>query len=254
MSTIKIVSEKSFFKQAENPTSEGDNAQGKVYFVRKAINTRAEQADGWFYDIEWQDIYERGCSTGIWELQTATEVVEVKHTKRDKTKPSRASGSAKAKKVIKKVVTEVEKDLPARGQVSPSKKASRAKSEADSEVVSYSSCNHHISQDANHSINSCQRAVRDHLARKTRMLQMHRKTRTFPRTMTLTPMWTLYLLHPKKKNHPPSRSLHLMTMMSLVLSLQAGGSARPLARLRRAKRLLASADEQLQVALLLSSS
>lgn len=103
LSHIKVTSYESFEARQHGRHFQEDGAANEVlddddeepFFIRKALNTRAEPGDGWFYDINWQDVFETGCASGNWEIKLHQEP-EAKQSKPQKTKArARSKGFSK---------------------------------------------------------------------------------------------------------------------------------------------------------------
>lgn len=112
ISPIRVVSHAKF---ESTPTNEDEEDDCPTFFIRKAMNAKADQGEGWFYDIEWQDVYEQALTSGNWELQMAVEPKE-KQTKAAKGKKAtaekKAGSQATPKRIAKKGVKEVSANLP----------------------------------------------------------------------------------------------------------------------------------------------
>lgn len=114
LSPIRVLSHKAFQQEQGSDSVESENDR-PMFFVRKAMNTKAETGEGWFYDIEWQDVYERALTSGNWELQTGQGVNgKSKASRTGKRKPAaKAKQQQKTpKKIAKKAVKEVSANLP----------------------------------------------------------------------------------------------------------------------------------------------
>lgn len=133
LSPVRVLSQKAFEQEAEMPEAEDDRP---TFFVRKAMNTKADQDEGWFYDIDWQEVYERALTSGNWELQTGQKAAETR-SKAAKTKPTKAKKEQKTpKRIAKKAVKEVAANLPVPKAATP--RASR-QSSVDTEAQEASS-------------------------------------------------------------------------------------------------------------------
>ena len=111
---IRVISHSAFEKESADLDESTEDDGRPTFFIRKAMNAKAEQGEGWFYDIEWQDVYERALTSGNWELQTAAEKPKkaAKAEKGKKAPPTKKGKQATPKKIAKKAIKEISATLP----------------------------------------------------------------------------------------------------------------------------------------------
>ena len=133
-SKIRILSHAAFLAESKEVAAVDEN----TFFIRKALNTKAEQADGWFYDVEWQDLYEKASASGNWELHVAIEEFNVPKRHKGKGKSKTGKGlewdGLEHRTVKKKVLREVPRDIPNRAEEAAVKKKSASMSQIDARV------------------------------------------------------------------------------------------------------------------------
>lgn len=82
------------------------------------MNTKFDAGEGWYFDIDWQVVYEKARASGNWELKTASsKAKKVPATPKGKKTPSKSKkdltkSAKKRQKVVKSIVEEVTGDLP----------------------------------------------------------------------------------------------------------------------------------------------
>ncbi len=111
---IRVISHEAFEKEQANADALNEDDARPTFFIRKAMNAKADQGEGWFYDIEWQDVYERALTSGNWELKTAAEKPK-KPAKAEKGKKAATNKKGKQttpKKIAKNVIKEISATLP----------------------------------------------------------------------------------------------------------------------------------------------
>lgn len=126
LNPINVVSETRFQKEGEPE---------ETYFIRKAMNTKFDAGEGWYFDIDWQVVYEKARASGNWELKTAASKKKQAASSKMKQTPSKGKDPAvsksakKRQKVVKSIVKEVTVDLPkVRSDEEDSRRSSRASS------------------------------------------------------------------------------------------------------------------------------
>lgn len=137
LNPIKVVSYAQY--QAENQSE-------STYFIRKAMNIQFDAGEGWYFDIDWQVVYEKARASGNWELKTASS-----KTRKDtsctkgkkapsKSKSTITKSAKKRQKVVKSIVEEVTGDLPKTSKVlkyEDNQRSSRASS-VETDIVGHS--------------------------------------------------------------------------------------------------------------------
>lgn len=90
--------------------------EDSTYFIRKAMNVKFDAGEGWYFDIDWQIVYEKARASGNWELKTASskpKQTPVKGRKQaSKGKEALTKSAKKRQKVVKSLVEEVTGDIP----------------------------------------------------------------------------------------------------------------------------------------------
>lgn len=127
-----------------------------TYFIRKAMNVKFDVGDGWYFDVDWQVVYEKARASGNWELKTATRKAKQtpatpKGKRGGKGKESVTKSAKKRQKVVKSLVEEVTGDLPKNRKVEDdveSRRSSRASS-IDTEAVSHTVSSEDVIQSLN---------------------------------------------------------------------------------------------------------
>lgn len=97
LSHIRLVTYEQYIKEGDQEQADRDPEDAPTYFLRKALNTKAESGDGWFYDINWQDVYEKGCASGNWELKMGGAEPEPPKQKAKKAQSRKTKDKATAK-------------------------------------------------------------------------------------------------------------------------------------------------------------
>lgn len=121
-------------------TGKTSTAVSPVYFIRKAMNTKFDVNDGWYFDIDWQTVYEKSRATGNWELKTGKSKKKTSAKgkgKADKKEKSDVSQSAKKRrKVVKSLVKDVTQTLPKKLKEDDEDARSSRASSVDTSMVS----------------------------------------------------------------------------------------------------------------------
>lgn len=133
---IRVVSQKRF--EAEEGQAES------TYFIRKAMNVKFDAGEGWYFDVDWQVVYEKAWASGNWELKTTTskpkETPAKGRKKASKGKEVITKSAKKRQKVVKSLVEEVTGDLPKNKKAlldEDSRRSSRASSVETDMVSTY---------------------------------------------------------------------------------------------------------------------